>query len=248
MIIMYQRPTILLVQFRQTPQADQLEHSSILREVEAFADVVTVCGVQGDVLAGVKQADGVILGGSGDYDFDGARSVDDPIRRQTEALCRSLAPTLDYLFRNDKPTFGICFGHQLMGAFRGVGVYHDTSQSKQKTHTVALRPEGHEHRLCVALPPTFAAQYGHKDVLAHVPSGARLLAQGGEACRVSALAYSDNIISTQFHPELTIADMHDRVVHIPHYLPDGVAVDERYFDTPHARTMLHNFARVVAVG
>jgi GMP synthase-like glutamine amidotransferase len=245
---MYQRPTILLVQFRQTPQADRLERQSIEREVFDFVDVVTVCGVTGDVFSMVQTADGVILGGSGDYDFDGARASDDPVRKETEALCRSLAPTLDYLFAIDKPLLGICFGHQLMGSFRGASVYHDTIQSKLKTHTVTLEDDGRDHGLFASLPPSFAVQYGHKDVLAHIPTGARLLAHGGEACRVSALAYSDNIISTQFHPELSLADMHDRVTHIPNYLPEGVVVDEVFTDTPCARTILHNFAKRCVVG
>ncbi|MCU0678723.1 MAG: type 1 glutamine amidotransferase [Candidatus Pacebacteria bacterium] len=245
---MYQRQTILLVQFRQTPQADRLERQSIEREVSDFVDVVTVCGVTGDALTMVRDVSGVILGGSGDYDFDGARASDDPIRQQTEALCRSLAPTLDYLFSADKPLLGICFGHQLMGSFRGASVYHDTVQSKLKTHTVTLEDDGRDHGFFASLPQSFAVQYGHKDVLAHIPTGARLLAHGGEACRVSALAYSDNIISTQFHPELNLSDMHDRVTHIPNYLPEGVVVDEVFSDTPHARTILHNFARRCAVG
>ncbi|MBP9717128.1 MAG: gamma-glutamyl-gamma-aminobutyrate hydrolase family protein [Candidatus Pacebacteria bacterium] len=245
---MQDRPTILLVQFRQTPAADLLECQSIEREVATFAAVKTVCGVTGNVLAELDGIDGVILGGSGDYDFDGARSPDDPVRARTEMLFRSLGPTLDYLFATDTPLLGICFGHQLMGAFRGASVYHDTQQSKLKTHTVTLHEEGRNHRLFANMPTTFDAQYGHKDVLAHVPIGARLLAHGGESCRVSALAYSDNIISTQFHPELTLSDMHDRVAHIPHYLPEGTTVDEVFFDTPHARTILHNFAKVVVAG
>ncbi len=245
---MQSRPTILLVQFRETPQADRLERQSIAREVADFVDVVTVCGVTGDVASAIRGAAGVILGGSGDYDFDGARASDDPVRQQTEALCRALAPTLDYLFNVDKPLLGICFGHQLMGAFRGASVYHDAMQSKLKTHTVTLEDDGRDHGLFATLPPSFAVQYGHKDVLAHIPTGARLLAHGGEACRVSALAYSDNIISTQFHPELNLADMHDRVSHIPNYLPEGVVVDEVFTDTPYARTILHNFAKRCVVG
>lgn len=245
---MYKRPTILLVQFRQLPQAGRLEYASIVREVGDVADVVTISGVADDILSAVRLVDGVILGGSGDYDFDGARPVDDPVRDQTEAVRRGMVPALDYLFGKNVPTFGICFGHQLMGAFHGVRVYHDRIQSKQRTHVVSLQPDGQAHRLCASLPLAFGAQYGHKDVLAYVPSCARLLAQGGEACRISALAYSDTIVSTQFHPELTVEDVHHRVAHIPHYLPDGVTVDDTFQDAPHARTMLQNFARMVAVG
>jgi GMP synthase-like glutamine amidotransferase len=245
---MSERPTILLVQFRQTPAADILEKQSIAREVTQLVDVKTVCGITDNVLTQVKVADGVILGGSGDYDFDGARAIDDPVRVRTEKLFKSLGPTLDYLFEADKPLLGICFGHQLMGAFRGAQVYHDCNQSKLKTHTVTLHDDGQSHRLFANMPTLFDAQYGHKDVLAHIPSGARLLAHGGESCRVSALAYSDHIISTQFHPELTLEDMHDRVARIPGYLPEGTTVEEIFYDTPHARTILHNFARVVAVG
>lgn len=241
---MYDRPTIMLVQFRQSQAAARLELASIARSVAPYADIVPVCGVTADIRECVSDFDGVILGGSGDYDFDGARHHDDVVRQETKRILASVAPTLDYIFDTDMPLFGICFGHQLMGAFAGAPVYHDIQQSKTKTHRVILESDGLGHRLCANLPMMFDAQYGHKDVLAHVPSGATLLARGGEACLVSALAYSQRIMSTQFHPELTLADMHERVVHIPHYLPEGKTIDDIYTDTPHAPTLLQNFAQL----
>lgn len=244
---MFGRPTITLIQFRERSEASRMEYQSIIREVSPWADVVPVCGLTEDVMRQVNGSDGVIFGGSGDLDFDGARSTDDEVRRRTKQVFESMTHVLDHVFAIDLPTFGICFGHQMMGAFRGSLVYHDSNQSKQKTHTVILQSEGQDHRVCNEIPVTFTAQYGHKDVLAHVPSGATLLAHGGDSCRISALAYSRNIISTQFHPELTLADMHERVAHIPNYLPDGVAVEDVFQDTPHAQTWLHNFARLVAV-
>ncbi len=244
---MFERPTITLVQFRLTPAAARLELQSLRREMAPWADVVAVSAFAESVHDNMLVADGVVLGGSGDLDFDGARSEGDAIKQQTRQLVERLASTLDMLFERNSPLFGICFGHQLLGAFHGVTVYHDPGQSKQKTHTVILNGEGQDHRLCRALPQTFDVQYGHKDVLSHVPTGATLLAHGGEVCRVSALAYSDTILSTQFHPELTLDDLYDRVTHIPSYLPDGVGIAEIYRETPHAPTLLHNFARLVAV-
>lgn len=244
---MFGRPTITLIQFRATSAASRMEFQSIQREVAPWADLVAVCGIKGEIIPQVTLSDGVILGGSGDLDFDGARLPEDEVRAQTKQVFEMMAPVLDHLFTEDLPTFGICFGHQMLGAFRGSLVYHDSMQSKQKTHTVILQPEGQDHRLCSELPVSFAAQYGHKDVLAHIPDGAILLAHGGEACRISALAYSSHIVSTQFHPELTLADMHERVATISSYLPEGVVVDDVYQDTPYAQTWLHNFARMVAV-
>ncbi len=241
---MQQRPKVCLVQFRETPQADRLELASLCREMSPLVDVVPVCGVTGDVLSAIRICDGVILGGSGDFDFDGSRAPDDLVRMRTAALLNKLSPSLDYLFASDKPLFGICFGHQMMGAFCGASVYHDISQSKQRTHTVQLEENGRQHRLCSSLPASFAAHYGHKDVLAHVPTGATLLAQGGESCRVSVLSYSHNIVSTQFHPELSLVDVYERVARIPNYLPKDTSVEEVFTDAPHASTMLHNFARL----
>jgi GMP synthase (glutamine-hydrolysing) len=187
---------------------------------------------------------GLILGGSGDFDFDGGRAHDDQSRVGSYMLLKQLEPLFTYVFETDFPTFGICFGHQLLGAFAGAEVRHDPVQRKSRSHEVQVVTDS-DSALLANVPKSFYAHYGHKDSLDRVPERAHLLVCGGEECRVSALQYSPVIYTTQFHPELTVDDMRKRVNLLPGYLPEGVAVDEVFTNDRVSNTLLHNFARLV---
>ena len=130
--------TITLIQFRDNPLAGTLEYESISREVGEGVEVNRICARTPDdvLMQMVQSSDGVILGGSGDYDFDGNRPSDDEVRLAAKDFLKKLTPILTYLHESDVPLFGICFGHQLLGAFHGVGVHHDERQSKLRSHTV----------------------------------------------------------------------------------------------------------------
>jgi GMP synthase-like glutamine amidotransferase len=240
-------PSILLIQFRHNPVAAELEYTSISRELAGQANVqaLSVFTEYEDIRHALPLVDGVILGGSGDLDFDGARLVTDPVRIEAEHILGTLRPVLDCIFAEAVPTLGICFGHQLIGAYMGAKVCHDHVQSKTKTHEIELTPEARQHPIFSSLPDRFLVQYGHKDVVTCVPPSAVLLAHGGDACQCAALAYGDTIVTTQFHPELSIEDLRERVAVIPNYLPRGVTVDELYTETPYASEVLRNFARVL---
>ncbi len=235
--------TITLIQFRDNPLAGLLEYESIKRELGQGVVLNRVCirTPEDELLRTTQVSDGVILGGSGDYDFDGKRPGDDEVRRTSRTFLEKLKPILSYLHEVDKPLFGICFGHQILGAFHGVSVHHDETQSKLRSHEVT-RIDGSDHPYLQGVPLVFTAQYGHKDVLDAVPAAAHLLGHGGEWCRVSMVAYSNRIVSTQFHPELSLEDMHRRVEHIPSYLPEGAFVEELFVESPHAHRILRNFA------
>jgi GMP synthase (glutamine-hydrolysing) len=185
-----------------------------------------------------------VLGGSGDFDFDGGRNEDDVARIGSARLLERLEPLCTYVFETDFPTLGICFGHQLLGAYAGATVRHDPQQRKSRSHPVQVVAP-HKTALLSGVPESFYAHYGHKDSLDRVPEGAHLLIQGGDACRVSALQYGNNIYTTQFHPELTVADMRKRLELLPGYLPEGVQVEEVFTPDTHSNTILQNFAVLV---
>lgn len=241
---------ILGIQFRKRETSEQLERASVLREVGDSAQVDFVSALDTALDWQSPEAmmigyHGVILGGSGDFDFDGGRPDDDEDRRISFKLLERLRPLFTYLFDNDIPTLGICYGHQILGAFAGAQVVNDQSQKKSRSHEVKLLVDTSDHFLFTDLPETFAAHYGHKDSLDRVPEGAVLLAEGGEQCRVSALQYKSNIFTTQFHPELTIEDMVERMKHSPGYLPEGSVVEELFKNDPSSNQILRNFGRLV---
>jgi GMP synthase (glutamine-hydrolysing) len=246
------RPTILGIQFRVAPAMIEREQAAMVREAGTYADIEFVSALDISVnwnepAALMAPYHGVILGGSGDFDFDGGRLEDDTARQQSYVFLEQLRPLFQYLFDHDVPTLGICYGHQLLGAFAGAQVKRDEVQKKTRSHPVKLIVDKNDYFLFSDLPDTFYAQYGHKDSLDRVPEGAVLLMNGGEECKVSALRYKNNIYTTQFHPELTLEDMIARMHASPDYLPEGVVAEEVFKDSPDANRILRNFGKFVAM-
>ena len=241
---------ILLVQFRVTLITETLERVSIERELGSRCLLSTISALNenlqwtnpAELLSGVQ---GVIFGGSGDYDFDGGRLHDDGVRKKSYELLELLRPLFDYIFLHDIPTLGICYGHQIIGAYAGACVVHDIQQKKNRSHEVAVLVEKDAYAICANVPDTFYAHYGHKDSLDRVPEGAVLLMNGGDACKVSALCYQQNIFTTQFHPELTLEDLRLRMEATPGYLPDGVTIEDAFIPDSDSNTILKNFGNLV---
>lgn len=188
---------------------------------------------------------GIILGGSGNLDFDGGETQRDAIRQLSETVLDRLWPTFQYIFDNDIPTLGICYGHQIIGAFAGAKVKCSPEQAKICSQELKFMVNKDEYFLFSNLPDSFSAHYGHKDVLDRVPDGATLLLSGGEKCQVSALQYKNNIFTVQFHPELTYTDMIERIKSSPGYLPEGVVVEELFKDDPSSNLIVKNFVKFV---
>lgn len=191
--------------------------------------------------------DGVIFGGSGDLDFDGNRPLNDVVCQLSQTVLDRLSPTFQYIFANDIPTLGICYGHQIIGAFAGAKVKYSPEQRKICSHELKFMVDKNNYWLFANLPESFSAHYGHKDVLDSVPCGATLLLSGGERCQVSALRYKNNIFTVQFHPELTYGDMVERIKSLPGFLPEGSIVEEVFKDDPSSNLIVKNFAEFVAL-
>lgn len=243
---------ILTIQFRVNPSSVAQEQASLQREVGVYGDVDFISALDESIdwkqpEKILKGYQGVILGGSGEFDFDGNRTSDDVARRTSYEFLEKLRALFGYLFEHDIPTLGICYGHQLLGAFAGAQVHCDEKQKKICSHELKLMVDKHDYFLFSDLPESFQAHYGHKDVLDRVPEGAVLLMNGGDQCKISALRYKNNIYTTQFHPELNFTDMVDRMKASPGYLPEGAIAEELFKDEPHSNTILQNFGKFVAM-
>ncbi len=243
---------ILTIQFRVNPSSVAQEQASVQREAGVYTGVDFVSALdetidwkQPEII--LQKYHGVILGGSGEFDFDGNRMPEDVARKTSYELLEKLKPLFSHIFEHDIPTLGICFGHQLLGAFAGAQVCCDAGQKKICSHELKLMVDKNDYFLFSDLPESFQAHYGHKDVLDRVPEGAVLLMNGGDQCKVSALRYKNNIYSTQFHPELNFTDMVERMKASPGYLPEGALAEELFRDEPHSNTILQNFSKFVAL-
>lgn len=243
--------TITVIQFRVSDASLRQEQASIRREINPSITLKFLSALDETLdwhfpETIISGSNGVILGGSGDFDFDGGRDMEDPARKISYELLGKLRPLFAYLFEHDIPTLGICYGHQMLGAFAGAQVHSDLTQKKTKSHEVKLLVDTNDHFLFSGMPDSFHAHYGHKDVLDRIPDGAVLLMSGGEACKVSALQYKKNIYTVQFHPELTYHDVVERIQSSPGYLPEGATIEEIFKDDGSSNTILKNFGTFVA--
>ena len=121
----------------------------------------------------------------------------------------------------------------------------DADQKKTGSFEVMVTEIGAQDSLFASTGASFVAQYAHRDSVTSQPRGSALLASG-VACRCSALRYGEHVYTTQFHPELTRADMLERFTLAPGYLPDGVDPESIVRDSSVASTLIRSFVENIA--
>ena len=143
------------------------------------------------------------------------------------------------------PTFGICFGHQLLG--QALGGLVARNPRGLEVGTVALEPLATDPVLA-GLGQTRSVNMAHFDSVVKLPVGARVLARTRQD-EHAAVYFGARAWGVQFHPEM------DGEI-IGHYVAaradpsagatnDLEAADDgpRARDTPEARTLLQSFVR-----
>jgi len=149
----------------------------------------------------LKNIDAVIIGGSGDF------SVHHPFSRPWINPLRTL---IEIILGRSIPTFGICFGHQLLGYHLGAHVVTDPNGEEVGTVPITLTPAGKASPLFVDCESSFNVHTGHSDQIRELPKGMEVLATG-ETTPYQALQVKDQLIfSTQFHPDLTGEEARER--------------------------------------
>jgi len=197
---------ILVVQSRITEVRIENERNNYRRSVGDRAQVDFLSAVDEKLAWAtpeefLKGYDGVIFGGSSDFDFHGGRQPNDPARIMSTLILSRARNIVSYALECNIPVLGICFGHQIIGQMMSGMVGNDREQSKFGAYAVRLTEAGKIDELFSGLPQEFFAQYAHKDSVTNLPEGATLLATG-TACRFSALRYGSRVYTVQFHPEV----------------------------------------------
>jgi GMP synthase (glutamine-hydrolysing) len=96
------------------------------------------------------------------------------------------------------PTFGICFGHQLLG--QALGGLVTKNPRGLEAGTVSLQVLA-EDPLLAELPPEFAVNMTHIDSVVSLPPGARVLART-EQDDHALVYFGEHAWGVQFHPEM----------------------------------------------
>lgn len=156
---------------------------------------------------------GIVLGGSPFNTTDTAKSATQ-VRVESE-----LAALVEQAVERDVPFLGACYGIGAIGQYDG-GVVDRRFGEPIGAVEVTLTEAGREDPLFAGMPETFAAFVGHKEACSVLPEHAVLLASS-DTCPVQAFRIGNNVYATQFHPELSVDDLVERVRDYRH---------EGYFD------------------
>ncbi len=185
----------------------------------------------------VTAADALLIGGSGHF------SVADP----TADFFTPLDELLRRVVEDRHPTFGSCFGYQLLARALGGEVIHDAERGEVGAFLVELTDDGKADPLFGGLPDRFVAQMGHLDRVARAPVGAWNLVRS-ELCPYQALKIEGaQIWATQFHPELDqAANLHRYRAYIERYDPSGDEGGFRSLPSPETSGLLPRFLDLVS--
>ena len=186
---------ILLLQARNTRDME-------LQEQECFLER---CRIQSDQLVSLNLPlvaelpdvsildgyDAFFIGGAGEYsatkDYEWMPFALDIIR---------------YAHDTSKPTFGSCWGHQLIARALGGRVEHDPDRAELGCHNINLTDAGKQDELFSPFPDSFLANMGHHDRVTLLPKGAVELADNHSQPNEAFRMVGKPMYGTQFHSEL----------------------------------------------
>lgn len=104
------------------------------------------------------------------------------------------------------PLFGVCYGHQLMAYALGGQVGALQGGQEIGTHYIARQNGGDSVPILDGLPMSFQAHLTHQQSVLEAPPTATIYAHS-ERDPHQLLVYANYALSTQFHPEFSVALM-----------------------------------------
>ena len=108
----------------------------------------------------------------------------------------------------EKPFFGICLGHQLLGDALGASV-KKSKNPEIGFKQISLSPKVCSNNLLSNLSSNMLVLQGHSAEISDLSNNkATVLASSGE-CLIQALGFSNHAFSVQFHPEVVNETIED---------------------------------------
>lgn len=164
-----------------------------------------------------------------------------------------MAPALNYvrsIVETGVPTFGICFGHQMLGAALGGSVQNNPRG--REIGTVELRllaPDPLvESVVAEGNTPSFQVNMTHMDSVVTLPPGAQVVAS--TALEPHAIVrFGPRAWGVQFHPEIDQLVMRGYIDHRRERLAvegfDAAALHATAIDTPASVALMRAFAKTL---
>lgn len=200
------KPFLLLATRAQDVAADG-EHDAVLRYGGLRPDELHRVRLERDPMPAIDLDgySGIIVGG-GPFNSSDPEPSKSATQRRVE---KEFATLLDEVVERDFPFLGACYGVGTLGVHQG-GIIDRTYGEPVGPVTVELTPDGIADPLLAGLPPRFDALVGHKEAVRALPPHAVLLASSA-SCPVQMFRIQDNLYATQFHPELDVPGVRQRI-------------------------------------
>jgi len=212
---------VLLLQARSTPDIELQEQNCFLErcriEPHQLISLNLARSEKRPVEGTLDGYDAFFIGGAGEFSV----AEDYPWMPFALDLVRDA-------YRRKMPTFGSCWGHQLIARALGGTVEHDASLAELGCHSISLTDAGKKDELFHSFPSTFMANMGHHDRVTELPEEAIELARNGsqpfEAFRIK----DRPIYGTQFHSELDAARERERLFRYRSYYLEELPTEEQF--------------------
>jgi len=235
---------ILLIQARNTADMERQEQRCFADRTGLRTDQFARVNIAREPLRlqWIDEVDAVMIGGAGEYS-----AMDDPPWMPT------LLEAVRVCVRKAVPTFGSCWGHQVIARALGGTVIHDQARAELGCGTVHLTHAGTADPLFSGFPSTFRANMGHHDRVAELPPGAVELArneQPNQAFRIDDAP----MYGTQFHSELDAESERERLIAYREYYREDLPDEDQFqrvlddlAETTEVDHLLRDFLRVFVI-
>lgn len=206
------------------------------------------CAIQPDQLSSVNiiseptpadlfsNWDVLFIGGSGEFsawaDYEWMPALLDLVRKAETAAF---------------PTFGSCWGHQIIARALGGKVAYDGALTEMGCHIVELNEAGTADPLFGHFPRRFKANMGHHDRVIELPDAAVDLAYSATQPHQAFRIKGKPIYGTQFHSELDAARERERLFTYRDLYPEigseeaFQAILDGLAETTEVDTLMHKF-------
>lgn len=210
---------VLLVQAREAPDMERQEQQCFIERCNIDPSQILPLNVLREPIdvSRLEDVDVMMIGGAGAFsateDYHWMPTLLAFVR---EAIDRSL------------PTFGSCWGHQIIARALGGEVVRDVARAELGCHEVVLTPQGREDLLFRDFPARFVANMGHHDRVTRLPVDAIELAYSNTQPHQAFRIRNKPVYGTQFHSELDAQREHERLLkywdHYREEIPDEAAL------------------------
>lgn len=229
---------VLLIQARSTDDIEVQEQECFLErcriDVPQLSSRSVLCEPLGVDL--LDEYDAIMIGGAGEFsaveDYDWMPGLLEFIR-----TC----------YDRRIPTFGACWGHQLIARALGGRVVHDSSMAEMGCHPVTLTDSGRRDEIFGSFPARFLANMGHHDRVVELPADAIELARSDSQPYQAFRMAGRPMYGTQFHSELDARRERERLFRYREHYPEigsdasFQAVLANLAETSEVDHLLHDF-------